>query len=618
MHGHRLIATLTAIALSGLAACGNGFLSGAGSMQIEVEVYKGPLAKDPWTQWGELVGYVNEATTALLHYDTQLALLQANLGCPRHAIDELHPKDPRRPELQEWEWDVPDRRKPVRRDISELSRRNRLLAPTGPEISAGHATQRGLPFSSPTESAADRQRAQYAFPPICTLLFNLEADIRELVRSRDALGLVEGELATSDSYKTVAESTSTTSVARVRTLLSVLTEVLTKMQGKALLWTNSQLSTEPPDPRIRGMLVNFAALTAEYANQIATRSDALLQQIDGPDRRELPLSLYIRNTNPTDYLNLYVWNHATDASSRERATDRVRGIERLYSDANWSKINTVYASGQGDVAMAFIKDDIGNWNLKSFDNDPEQLLNAYKNVGLAALSATAQLAGTAATGGGGALAQSALSLANQVALGQPANASPTVAGLDVAALHQRAEAELRAIQRTAVQDRLAAQAALDRVTQELAREENQLRDARQAVNTVGEGSSSVVLEDQAKNETDTSKASKLRDRARAVALLEANVAASAAGVASLTAQQKALQVATMQPHRKAVAQALEILQRHQRLLDLMQDGVARTQSGVTSAEGATTAQIAAPAARLPALAPAVAIAPVPVVPPAQR
>ena len=64
-------------------------------------------------------------------------------------------------------------------------------------------------------------------------------------------------------------------------------------------------------------------------------------------------------------------------------------IERLVTDTHWSKVNSVFAAGQGNVRMAFIKDDIGNWNLKSFANDPTELVNAYKNAGLAALKAVA-------------------------------------------------------------------------------------------------------------------------------------------------------------------------------------------------------------------------------------
>ena len=89
-------------------------------------------------------------------------------------------------------------------------------------------------------------------------------------------------------------------------------------------------------------------------------------------------------------------------------------VEHLVADNYWSHINTVFAAGQGDVSMALVKDDVGNWNLKSFDNDPTDLLGAYKKVGLAAVGAITELAGNAP---GLPNAENALNFANQIALG---------------------------------------------------------------------------------------------------------------------------------------------------------------------------------------------------------
>jgi hypothetical protein len=101
----------------GLGACNNGFLSGAASMQIEVEVYKGPLGKDPWSQWGELIGLVDEATTALAHYDPLLATLQVNNGCTRRLPE--HP-------------DLKGDRRVIRELLKEDGNAYRDLAPTSP------------------------------------------------------------------------------------------------------------------------------------------------------------------------------------------------------------------------------------------------------------------------------------------------------------------------------------------------------------------------------------------------------------------------------------------------------------------------------------------------------
>ena len=43
-------------------------------------------------------------------------------------------------------------------------------------------------------------------------------------------------------------------------------------------------------------------------------------------------------------------------------------VEQLIGDTYWAPVNHVFASGQGKVRMAYVKDEIGNWNLKNFDN----------------------------------------------------------------------------------------------------------------------------------------------------------------------------------------------------------------------------------------------------------
>jgi len=206
-------------------------------------------------------------------------------------------------------------------------------------------------------------------------------------------------------------------------------------------------------------MTTFADLAAEYGNQIASRADTLLQQCrstgkgadlrncTGTPRESLPLSVYLREVNPTEFANLFTYNRATGTPiweeiatrppwelGREETRDRVRVIERLFADHNWSRINTVYASGQGDVRMAFIKDDIGNWNLKSFSNDPTELLDAYNALARATVAQAAKLAGEIGSGGGSAGLKEALSLAGRMARGRVGPPSPTAAGIDLAAL----------------------------------------------------------------------------------------------------------------------------------------------------------------------------------------
>ncbi len=74
--------------------------------------------------------------------------------------------------------------------------------------------------------------------------------------------------------------------------------------------------------------------------------------------------------------------------------------------------------------MAFIKDEIGNWNLKSFSNDPGKLLAAYRSAADATLKSAARLAASAASGNTTEAirklnaAQKAAAIANQIAGGE--------------------------------------------------------------------------------------------------------------------------------------------------------------------------------------------------------
>ena len=80
--------------------------------------------------------------------------------------------------------------------------------------------------------------------------------------------------------------------------------------------------------------------------------------------------------------------------------DRVKIVDRLFADHFWSRINTVYASGKGEVSMAFVKDELGNWDLKNFDNAPGELLDSYMQLGTTLVKKAGELALAVHTGGG--------------------------------------------------------------------------------------------------------------------------------------------------------------------------------------------------------------------------
>lgn len=410
-------------------------LSGAGSMNIDVEVYKGPLAQDPWTQWGELLGAVSEAKRAVASTQGFASIVFKDLGCEPAGLADPR-KLPKPPEPKDEKKAVPD-----------------------PMEAACQ-----LP---PTNQSQD-----------CNSLKGLICFVYPIHYKEKMLTTVDEELK-DIKIGDVTPATRETTRNQVRIALQEIARVATQMRGAAFFVAGAQLSSPTNERRARTALTNGAVALSEYANQIFSRADALLQQMAGPDRRELPLSLQLRNTNPTDFLNLYIWNRAAGwalaadmvlrlptAFASEETASRVRGYEQLFADYNWSNVNSVYASGQGDVAMAFIKDDIGNWNLKAFDNDPAELLKAYTAVGKAALVEAADAVkaatgfGAAAEGVGTAVsgAKQLTELANRVAFGRTSASQPTVGGLDVAALHERVVRDIAGLKGKAAAERTALRA----------------------------------------------------------------------------------------------------------------------------------------------------------------
>lgn len=112
--------------------------------------------------------------------------------------------------------------------------------------------------------------------------------------------------------------------------------------------------------------------------------------------------------------------HAIDATGRAATAKLALGMT---ADCFRQQVNEVTASGQGGIAMAFVEDEIGNWNLKSFSNDPCALLAAYRGAATASVGVARQLLG----------------LANQLATGETA---ASTGGPGPTVLHERALAKL--------------------------------------------------------------------------------------------------------------------------------------------------------------------------------
>jgi hypothetical protein len=549
-----VITLVVGVALLGVGCATVDSISGSGSMRIDVEVYKGPLAQDPMTQFGELAGAMVEAVNSFGRYRHSLERYHEAVGC-----------DPA----------------------------DRKAEPSGVEPAK---TQ--LPTSrSEAKRQKDEDKVQPATPrePICVHLSSLLFDA-DLFRGKDER-LTALHDALNDHASRFGDVGALEELRRhVRQTLRETVEVATRMRAKAYFWAGNQVvDTLPFHRTARAYMVTFSFLASEYSNQIATRADALLQQMAGQDRREVPLSLLLRNANANDFINLYIWNRATSLArvedfllrplaslTSEETADRVRAYERLFGDYNWSNVNTVYASGQGDVSMAFIKDDIGNWSLKSFDNDPAELLKAYTNVGKAAVAEAAKLVsrasgyGAAAEGVGEAVkgASEFVKLADRVAFGRAGGPSPTVGGLDVTTLHNRAREDIARLAPQARAEQEALPKKIDATKEAITKLQDQAQKARDTAKATrarkdGNEAEAAALEESAK--ADDKKAQALEERSAKLALEN-------------EARQERLDNAV----RIYAAASRRIVERLRDVVELLQESVATARPGGGAAGGGAT------------------------------
>lgn len=191
------------------------------------------------------------------------------------------------------------------------------------------------------------------------------------------------------------------------------------MRARARYWATEHTATYPDSKRVRISMANFAQFTASYGNRIAASVDAIEKQSKlDLNSNLLPTSVFLRDASPTAYLNLYEWNNAAVDQEDSDPTERIRIVESLVNDTYWTEVNSVFAKGQGEFSVALIKDSIGNWNIKNFSNDPSELLDAYKNAGLAVLKTATDLATSNISG-----SEKLFNLSNQLVSGESSTAS---------------------------------------------------------------------------------------------------------------------------------------------------------------------------------------------------
>lgn len=544
-----LPAAVATLALAGCAGNSTG-LTGASSMRVEVEVYKGPLGQDKHIQLGEVAVVLEDAARTMKEWADGATFQRGSALC---VTGKLSP-------------------------IGEIQDRTGLLD--------CQALKEAIEAAEETVQDICRLRDRLRLDDI-TLRDRGPAPDRELVTFCDRvtsstataplpipLGTAPILQLTESEYSAAA-----TEIARIAG----------NMKVKGFRVADHLIFYVPRSEEVRTLLSGFMLIAAEYSNQLQSRNGVLMKQLsDNKNRELLPVSDYLRDASPTDFLHLSEWYDATYDSNGINTPgqldlpERIRMAERLFADYYWEKINEVHASGQGDVSMAFIKDDIGNWDLKSFSNDPAELLDAYSSAASAVISSIVDVAKDASgIGAGGQL----LDLGNRLATGETSG-QPNVGVLDAGALHARATRKLERL-RTAAnpeteKELLAAKekAAASETTAAgaVATRTGTVAERQRALSTASDGLAACRAKSPPDSQTppcnsentarDTA-AGNLRSAEVELATAEADLAKAQVAAATATA--------ALVDHRKAAqAEVRAVLDDHLELIATLQEAVAGT------------------------------------------
>lgn len=495
--------TLLSYAIKRMVPLSLLFLSGCatGAMRIDVDVYKGPLVQTPDVQFGSLIGYLEETKRSLVENMNATLVIVAHEG-----FEKLNGKAADCSSTNFREVAVKDFLRGKQNENEELVLTNQ--GSTGAAESKTRCThekigsmndKKGLylyfpyfgkdTWKSPTIEDSitwcDKLDAEGWYDLMifsdCMILRAVFSDSKDMLK--EVHDLLQGHI------KEVHQQDWDINEWRTRSLLIQVAKIGSRFREKAFRWAKGNVAGQSPNCFTRIALMNFVLSASESGNQLQARADTLLKQLslrDGRDARELALSTYLQDTEPTDFVHLYDWMEASadgcplDWVRRHvyplgypsiDVQNRVKILERLYGDYYWSRINTVHASGVGTVNMVFVKDGIGNWNLKNFENYPGELLEAYLNVGKKALESAAKMAAaTSGFGSGGVAIEAALKFASQAIADPPSAMSGTQLLEDLAAN----EADLRS--------RIAAEAQLAKEEEEKIRgDPKQLKAARKTM-----------------------------------------------------------------------------------------------------------------------------------------
>jgi hypothetical protein len=236
----------------GVASCGVNRLgdsfSGGASMEVEVEVYKGPLSKEPEIQWGEFEALVGEAAASLASFNDHLLWFAVNSGYVEPPLLTIKPH--------------------FRADKSKKEVETRTVAKIA-GVDARQAKDDGESTIVWCESLKPEEKFLGIVPDLkynnCLNLAQMHDDVQHLTRTNQRL---------KDDLETVRKGSGPVGGLEV---LRQGAEVGSQFKIKAFYWAETQL-IDAHDRADRAFMTSFANLAAEYGNQIASRADTLLQQ----------------------------------------------------------------------------------------------------------------------------------------------------------------------------------------------------------------------------------------------------------------------------------------------------------------------------------------------------
>lgn len=426
-------ASVIALSIGGPALAAG--LSGASTMRVQVDVYKGPVGQPIEAQLGELSALLAQAARAANTWNMEARFLAddaEDFGCARtrptnsdcaillqglaasadlvDAICSLHgvPSRITDKDLFDREW----RRSNWPDDSPEAKNRQKGAFESERAKGTMQSNRKDALENRPVLSQ-EIYRNDGAMIPVD----GCDGDLHRTWGEFDRNG--SREIGTLDPLPSLTDGTvrigDTRLGSRPETGIIIrgqqdyvrrVATIASMMQIEAQRLASANLARVPKSRLVRTKMAELGFLLGEFAQRTSARNSVLaklLEKCEGEgDCRQpskLPTSAYLRDADPSKYIDVFQWFNAGMSSGGTGAYvrhNRIEAIKQLTEDQNWEQINDVYASGQGDVGMVFIKDDLGNWNLKSFSNDPTELLAAYRKGADAAISSAVKLAKKAA------------------------------------------------------------------------------------------------------------------------------------------------------------------------------------------------------------------------------